>query len=452
MLKTYMRATVLVSEYVTFVPAVVVLIRRLGRIHRVDGWDSSLALVAVLMQPATMLVDHGHFQYNTVMLGLAVASWSSFCAERWLWCAVFLVAAITFKQMALYYAPAVFASLLGVCLVPRLHLPRFLRIATMTLCSFAVVFAPLMAGAWSNGLVRDERGERLGPALPFRSSAWLDPCFQQLWQSVHRIFPFARGIFEDKVANLWCVANVFVKLRSYPTGLLQQGALAATLVAILPPGIILFLRPRSEALLYGMAATAWGFFLCSFQVHEKSVLLPLLPMTLLLAQRDGLAPVVRAWVGLANLLGVWTIYPLLKRDGLRTPYFVLALLWAYLLGLPPTSVSCYASRRWPSPAPDRPSGISRWLHLALYASMIVWHLLEAFIPPPTTKPDLWVVGNAALGAAGFVLCYLWCVFQALAKSGLLHLLSSWRISARPRPAAPSRPSSSTPKATRHRPG
>merc|ERR1711964_849659 len=90
--------------------------------------------------------------------------------------------------------------------------------------------------------------------------------------------------------------------------------------------------------------TAWAFFLFSFQVHEKSVLLPLMPMTVLMAGKHGLSKNVRAWVGFANLLGVWTMFPLLQRVDLRIPYYVLSLLWAYLLGLPPTSFAVYKQR------------------------------------------------------------------------------------------------------------
>lgn len=32
---------------------------------------------------------------------------------------------------------------------------------------------------------------------------------------VERMFPFGRGIFEDKVANFWCASNVIFKWRRY---------------------------------------------------------------------------------------------------------------------------------------------------------------------------------------------------------------------------------------------
>lgn len=423
-----MRATLLASEYLTFIPPLILLLRRLMYPQTIDPWKRYLVLVAVLLQPGLILIDHGHFQYNTVMLGLVAASLSNISIEKKLWASAFFVAALGFKQMALYYAPAIFACLLGACLTPRLDLLSLIRIAVVTLLSLAVLYTPIVLGGLWHGALLDDQGAVLvvdpplltsipfAPQILHNHYAWYYPAVQQVAQSVHRIFPFARGIFEDKVANLWCTLNVIVKLRHYPNSVLQRASLIATLTSVTPPCVALFLRPRSNTLLYGFAATAWGFFLCSFQVHEKSVLLPLLPMTLALGLRGGMAANVRAWVGLANVLGAWTMYPLLKRDQLRTPYLVVTLLWIYLLGLPPISLSAYMKKRRDG-SKYVPATIQ--LHLAMYGIMIAWHLGEAWITPPEGKPDLWVVLNAAIGFAGFGLCYLWSVWQTLNKARLL---------------------------------
>src|SRR5690242_10458559 len=108
-LKVYMRATVFVSEYLIYVPALVIFLRRYSRSEGVNIWEASIALVAILLQPSTILIDHGHFQYNTVMLGFTVATLSSAIAGRPLWGCVFFVGALGFKQMALFYAPAIFS-------------------------------------------------------------------------------------------------------------------------------------------------------------------------------------------------------------------------------------------------------------------------------------------------------------------------------------------------------
>ncbi|KAI0199132.1 glycosyltransferase family 57 protein [Astrocystis sublimbata] len=428
-LKIFMRGTVIVSEYLIYVPAAVVFTRRYSRLFGVAQWPASLALVAILMQPGVILVDHVHFQYNTVMLGFVVASMSSMLAGRYMWASVFFVAALGFKQMALYYAPAVFAFLLGSCVFPRINLPRLFGIAAVTAASFAILVLPLMAGVvydTSRGISSRPDLEGQHAPLPIFTflAPYLDttaayyPIVEQLIQMIHRVFPFARGVFEDKVANFWCAANVVIKLRAYPTELLQRASLLATLASILPACAILFFRPRKEILPYALATTAWGFFLFSYQVHEKSVLLPLLPMTLLLAGQQGLGRETRSWVGFANILGAWTMFPLLQRVDLRVPYAVLTLLWAWLLGLPPTSLSSYFHKGQNTAV--------QWatflIHGLFYAAMAAWHVVERTVTPPPGKPDLWVVANVGVGFAGFALCYLWCSWKLLQQSGLM---SGW---------------------------
>jgi alpha-1,3-glucosyltransferase len=427
-LKVFMRATVIVSEYLIYIPAAVIFVRHLSKLQGVNSWMSSMALTAILLQPGTILIDHVHFQYNTVMLGFVLASMSSVLAGRLMWACVFFVLALGFKQMALYYAPAMFAYLLGVCLFPRIRIPRFLGIAVVTLASFALLFLPIFLGAlWDTYRGIAARPELFGHAAPLpiftqhsykvNFKAWYYPIIQQTAQIIYRVFPFARGLFEDKVANFWCALNVLVKLRQYPQELLQRASLLLTLVAISPACLVIFARPKRELLPLALATTAWGFFLFSFQVHEKSVLVPLMPMTVLLAGRHGLNKRTRAWVGFANMLGVWTMFPLLQRVDLRIPYYVLSLLWAYLLGLPPTSWAVY-----------RQDGQSTWaglftalIHCLFYVAMIIWHFAESFLAPPHSKPDLWVVVNVGIGAVGFGICYLWCLWTLVIES---HIFSS----------------------------
>jgi alpha-1,3-glucosyltransferase len=361
---------------------------------------------------------------------------SSMFAGRYMWPSVLFVAALGFKQMALYYALPVFAYLLGSCLFPRINMTRFLGIAFATIISFSILILPIVVGTYYDvwrGV--DARPDLDGPRPPLPLFPWLAdylhteafyyPILEQLLQMVHRVFPFARGLFEDKVANFWCALNVVIKLRKYPAPLLQKAALGATLGSIIPPNLILFLRPKRELVPLAFATTAWGFFLFSYQVHEKSVLLPLLPMTMLLAGRQGIGRDMRAWVGFANMLGCWTMFPLLSRVDLRVPYTVLTLLWAYLLGLPPTSLGAYY-------VPGRPSTWSQvgtnLIHGCFYLAMGLWHVFEMFLVPPPDKPDLWVVLNVLIGAAGFSICYLWCFWKLVRESGFLP--TSWLAKAK----------------------
>ncbi|KAJ8061679.1 hypothetical protein OCU04_009480 [Sclerotinia nivalis] len=425
-MKVFMRATVVISEYLVFVPAAVIFVRRLSKLQTVNIWTASIALTAILMQPGSILIDHAHFQYNTVMLGLVLASMSSVLAGRYMWSCVFFVMALGFKQMALYYAPAMFAYLLGVCIFPAINIPRFLGIAIVTLASFAILFLPLFLGAIydkNQGISARPELDGYAAPLPILSHlsykldyrAWYYPILQQGAQVIYRVFPFARGLFEDKVANFWCALNVVIKLRNFDKDLLQKASLLFTLASITPPCLIIFFKPRRDLLPLALATSAWGFFLFSFQVHEKSVLLPLMPMTVMLAGRGGLSKGTRSWIAFANVLGAFTMFPLLQREELRVPYFALVLLWLYLLGLPPFAFEVYAQYNdgnW--------IGFGTTLiHTVFYEAMLGWHLGEVFYTPPPMYPDLWVILNVGVGVAGFGICYLWCLWSLAVESGLL---------------------------------
>jgi alpha-1,3-glucosyltransferase len=229
------------------------------------------------------------------------------------------------------------------------------------------------------------------------------------------------------VANFWCALNTLLKIQTHVAPLvpLLRLSLYLTLTFTLIPTLLIGANPSRSLLPYALASSAWSFYLFSFQVHEESILLPLLPMTLLLGSRDGLTKETRAWVGFANTVGTWSLYPLLKRDGLKTPYFVLTLLWSYLLGLPPTSAAVYydhADQNEPGKErpPDDLATATNILHVEYFMGMIMWHGLEAFIPPPEGKPDLWVVVSVCFGAVAFGICYLWCTWKLVLGSGLLN--------------------------------
>lgn len=62
-----------------------------------------------------MLIDNGHFQYNSLMLGLALWSFVFLRQGRDGLACVAFVGSLGFKQVALYWAPAVGVWLVGKC-------------------------------------------------------------------------------------------------------------------------------------------------------------------------------------------------------------------------------------------------------------------------------------------------------------------------------------------------
>jgi alpha-1,3-glucosyltransferase len=78
-------------------------------------------LAAVLLQPASIIIDHGHFQYNCISLGLAVLAAVAIGKRKDVLGSVLFCLSLNHKQMGLFYAPAFFAHLLGRCLQQPTH-------------------------------------------------------------------------------------------------------------------------------------------------------------------------------------------------------------------------------------------------------------------------------------------------------------------------------------------
>ena len=136
--KAYMRVTVLVLDLSVYGTAVWYSTYR--------GDKRSLwAVMIALIQPAILLIDHGHFQYNTVALGLSIAAFASMVQgpafESCVWGGFYFVLALNFKQMTLYYAPVVFFYLLGRCLSrPLRFLPVIIWLGFVVLSAFYVLW------------------------------------------------------------------------------------------------------------------------------------------------------------------------------------------------------------------------------------------------------------------------------------------------------------------------
>lgn len=123
-MKLFMRATVLVSDVLIYFPAVCLfafLVTR-GSSSAASEELPFILIFLLLCHPALILIDHGHFQYNSVMLGFALAAAALLFRDgesdsvldwRRLAGAVCFCLAIAFKQMALYYSLPIFCFLLG---------------------------------------------------------------------------------------------------------------------------------------------------------------------------------------------------------------------------------------------------------------------------------------------------------------------------------------------------
>ena len=474
--KAYMRSTVLVSDllcYTTVIGMFVVMAATASLksststlTHSrtsttiITNTNSSMApyyqFLYCMLQPAMVLIDHGHFQYNSVALGLSL--WSVYFLTRrnhtnyalsMKYCvigSVFFCAALSFKQMTLYYAPAIFCYLLGRCCATptstsdgspksrnegRCYLSSMIyRVAVLGI----TVVATLALLWW-----------------PFIVYGPNDTTYMERAQHMfERIIPIRRGLFEGKVSNLWCALSVspFRIRQRIPTSYQPVAALLLTLILLIPSSAHLFNVGRRchhnkfnqsnfdanyfpydrQQLLWGMTNSALAFFLASFQVHEKSLLLALAPCSLLIIpyccnnnnknddhpdKPTTTMSIDTTFVNWFSIVTAWTLWPLLQIDRLQTAYFCTMVVFLSMIGLYQELTTTNGSHNMEDRS-TMSTGFFQyysiyhfdWIPTISYAMMILLHIAEFIVTVPKHLPDLFPVLWSVVGCGFCCLAYV----------------------------------------------
>jgi alpha-1,3-glucosyltransferase len=264
-------------------------------------------------------------------------------------------------------APVVFFYLLGRCLSkgPLSFIKRIAGLGSTVLFTFGILWEPFVKYAPSEQLTL--------------------PPIQRLEHVLRRIFPFQRGLFEGKVSNLWCALNVSpLNIRNrIPTDKQPLLAMLLTVFLMLPscwkvlriglkePTSMATIKRHWILLLWATTSCALSFFLASFQVHEKSILLALAPCTLLFWQD----PLFVEWF---SFVCVWSLYPLIQVDRQTKVMSIFSGKSLLLRAIPNLS----------------------------FVGMIGLHVAQALIPPPSRLPDLYEVLWSVAGCGMFSFAWL----------------------------------------------
>lgn len=364
-IKTFMRYLSLLSEMIFYIPGILTITNVLGKKFRLNRMDQIVIACLIINQPHLILIDHGHFQYNSIMLGFFIYSFIELVKGRLILASIWFICCINFKQMGLYYSTFIFVFILS-------QLKSFQHLISI---GFAVIISQLVI------------------LIPFINNP------KNLLQILYRVFPFNRGLFEDKVANFWCTTNIIIKYKQIiDSQQLSRLSLIATVLSILPINLVLFYKLRYSknlvpGLIYGFIGNSMAFYLFSFQVHEKSILIPLIPSTLVMLIDPKLIDIVQ-WI---NNVGTFSLYPLLKKDGLILQYFVCSFLINWLIGYK----LLLKNRNW----------IWNLIIKGSYLLMVIYHIIDYKFDPPTKYPDLWVILNCTISFMAFSLFWLWSYLQ-----------------------------------------
>ncbi|EER42082.1 glucosyltransferase Alg8 [Histoplasma capsulatum var. duboisii H88] len=250
------------------------------------------AALSILLSPGLLIIDHIHFQYNGFLYGLLILSLVLARKQSTL-----LYSGITFaillclKHIYLYLSLAYFVYLLRVyCLHPR----------------SPSIFRPRLGNIFKLGVgVLGVFGAAFGPFF----------YWGQLGQLKARLFPFSRGLCHAYWApNVWAMysfvdrvlilvaPHLGLKVDSSALGSVTRGLVGDTSFAVLPEVTKehtftltllfqllclakLWLQPDWDTFLGAVTLCGYAAFLFGWHVHEKAILLVLIPFSLL-ALRD----------------------------------------------------------------------------------------------------------------------------------------------------------------------
>jgi len=247
--------------------------------------------ILLLSNTGLFLVDHIHFQYNGFLSGILLLSIGSLGTGNYMLASVWFSVLLNLKHIYLYVAPAYGIFMLrsycfksaqdGRILWSSFSLFHLLSLGVAVLANVAIAFGPFLQCG-------------------------------QLEQVLSRLFPFRRGLCHAYWApNIWAVYNMVDKVlvvAGKTMGVLDTSATVAsmtgglvqdithtvlpnisplataiiTLVSIVPAVVKLWISPHSMTMfLRCLVLCAWSSFLFGWHVHEKAVLLIILPLAIL---------------------------------------------------------------------------------------------------------------------------------------------------------------------------
>ena len=250
--KAFMRLSVIICDVLLLIPVTIGLCKTvLSELNlKKSAYESSLVyLLTCLLLPGLLLIDHGHFQYNGVCLALSLYGILLLSQGYDILGSVFYCLSLNFKQMSLYYAPVFFCYLLRKCLTKKTILSKllmFVKLGLTVILTFSILWLPFCIYSHTE-----------------------ETCVSSLLLVLQRQFPFSRGIFEDKVANIWYTVSVVVDIRTILNSTqLLLCSLSLTVLLLAPTCVYLLLyNVNIVGLLFAMIASSLAFFLASFQVY-----------------------------------------------------------------------------------------------------------------------------------------------------------------------------------------
>lgn len=282
-----------------------------------------------------MIVDNIHFQYNGMLLGLLIISISFATFSNDVLATVAFTTLLGLKHIFLYVAPAFGAYYLGVLLEISLG-QSIILLFQLSLASLFVLFVTFWP-FYQSGAMLDIMS-RLFPVQRGLVHAYWAPNFWALYAGADKVLALllTRLGLGNLVASQGTAALTGGLVGTSSFSVLPEvssGMTAAfTILAMAPAIVSIMRRPYPGSLCKSVVYMSLCSFLFGYHVHEKAILITLIPLAIMAAKgRDPTAP--SRYIFLSTI-GTYSLFPLLTEPQeylikifLSATYLSIAIPW-----------------------------------------------------------------------------------------------------------------------------
>lgn len=319
----FQRSTVIISEILLF--AALQWFINTSSTNREKKRNFVIA-ASIVLSPGLFIIDHIHFQYNGFLFGIFILSIVNAKLGNHLACGFWFAVLLCFKHIFLYIAPAYFIYLLSAyCLNPIedykslksllkiVNWQNLVKLGSTVLLVFFVAFAPFAYYG-----VLPQLFARLFPFSRGLTHAYWAPNIWALYSFVDRILiqvakklPILYKIFKKSPSvdmNNSLTRGIVGDVKfSFLPQVEPNHTFLLTLFYQIMSLIPLFFQPKFERFIGSISLCAYSSFLFGWHVHEKAIMLIIVPLSFVICQDRRLLPPFQ----LLTSAGYVSLFPLL---------------------------------------------------------------------------------------------------------------------------------------------
>nr|XP_022904724.1 probable dolichyl pyrophosphate Glc1Man9GlcNAc2 alpha-1,3-glucosyltransferase [Onthophagus taurus] len=288
--------------------------------------QNGLLTMLLVFNVGLFYVDHIHFQYNGVMYGILLISISKMIQEKYLFSAFWFTFLINMKHIYVYLGPAYFIYLLrNYCFTKtkrkiNFSVINFIKLGVIVSMVFLVSFLPFY----------DHIPQVLSRLFPFRrglSHAYWAPNIWALYNTMDKMLVFGAKKLDISVINNSSMTGGLVQdiFHSILPNITPLYTMALTAIFILPGMVKLWnVDKKSNEFIRFLVLCGLTSFLFGWHVHEKAILMAIIPLSLLVIFDSEDAKVFL----ILSTTGFYSLFPLLFPQNLMILKALLLLIYA----------------------------------------------------------------------------------------------------------------------------